>query len=482
MARAEDLRKEVGTTQFFSLAFGCIIGVAWVVVLGQWLSLAGPIGAILGFLVGGAVMMLIGLCYAELVTVLPAAGGEVVYAYEVFGLRTSFVVGWFLVLVYVATTAFEAISFAWVLDVLVPGWQGKALYTALGSPVKMGSVLLGVGGTICLTCLNYRSVRSATRLQDVLTFGLIAVALVFFAGGIGWGKLGNLQPLFPESTTFPVWRGVLWVVVTAPFWFSGFQVVPQVVEERKSGTSLRIAGRVILWAIGFASLFYCLVILSSAMAAPWTGLINTELPAATALESALGSPFFSKFVLVGALLGIVTTWNAVFVVGTRLVFALGRARMIAPRMGTVHSTFGSPARAVLLVGVLGSLGVFLGRNAIVPLANLGATCFTMAFIICSWGVVRLRKRRPEMYRPYRVPGGRLTAVAATVVSVLLLLFCFYEQYARSEGPVPLEWTLFFGWGGLGALFWIGARSVRNSVAEAERRHLMLGEERELGPR
>jgi APA family basic amino acid/polyamine antiporter len=469
-----ELRKEVGARQFFSLAFGCIIGVAWVVVLGEWLGLAGPLGAMIGFFVGGLAMMVIGICYAELVTALPAAGGEVVYAYEVFGTKTSFLVGWFLVLVYVAAAAFEAISFAWVLDVLVPGWQGSTLYTALGFPVKTGSIVLGVGGTVGLTWLNYRGVKPATRLQDMLTFGLIALAVVFFAAGIGWGKLGNLEPLFPVNPAAPVWRGVLWVLVTSPFWFSGFQVVPQVVEERTAGTSLQIVGRIIVWAIAFALLFYCLLILSSSMAAPWTWLVHHELPAAAALQAAFGSSFFSRLVLIAAVLGILTTWNAVFVVGTRLLFALGRARMISPGVGVVHPRYGSPAWAVLLVGSLGSLGVFLGRNAIVPLANLGATCFTMAFIVSCWAVVKLRKQRPEMRRPYRVPGGKATALAATIVSVLLFLFSFYEQYQRSKGPVPLEWALFFGWGAIGASFWLLARPVRSSVTEAERRRLVLG--------
>ena len=72
------LQRGVGARQFFTLAFGSIIGVAWVVVLGTWLDIAGPLGAVLGFALGGALMLLIGLCYAELMTTLPAAGGEVV--------------------------------------------------------------------------------------------------------------------------------------------------------------------------------------------------------------------------------------------------------------------------------------------------------------------------------------------------------------------------------------------------------------------
>ncbi len=114
-----------------------------------------------------------------------------------------------------------------------------------------------------------------------------------------------------------------------------------------------------------------------------------------------------------------------------------------------------------LAGPIGAILGFLVGGAVMMLIGL---CYAEL----------LRKRRPDMHRPYKIPGGRATALAATVVSLLLFLFSFYEQYLRSEGPVPLEWTLFFGWGALGGLFWIGARSVRKSVTEAERRHLILG--------
>src|SRR4030042_2343884 len=92
------LKKELKLRHFFVLGFGCIIGVGWIVYIGIWLAQAGPLGSILAFLIGGSLMMFIGLCYAELATMLPVSGGEIAYAYEIFGLKTSFAVGWFLAL------------------------------------------------------------------------------------------------------------------------------------------------------------------------------------------------------------------------------------------------------------------------------------------------------------------------------------------------------------------------------------------------
>jgi basic amino acid/polyamine antiporter, APA family len=84
------LRKVLGRFGFFALAFGSMIGVGWVTSIGSWLDQAGPGGAVLAFLAGGAVMLCIGFCYAELTPMLPVAGGEVAYAYKAFGTFKSF--------------------------------------------------------------------------------------------------------------------------------------------------------------------------------------------------------------------------------------------------------------------------------------------------------------------------------------------------------------------------------------------------------
>ena len=111
------LRGNIGFFQFLALGFGSIIGSAWVILLGDWLIKAGPGGAIFGFVCGGAVMVVVGACYAELTTLIPHAGSEFIYAYEVYGRRVAFVVGWFLALYLVSVTIFEGLALAWIVEV-----------------------------------------------------------------------------------------------------------------------------------------------------------------------------------------------------------------------------------------------------------------------------------------------------------------------------------------------------------------------------
>ncbi len=104
MSTRPELSKSVGKLGFFCLAFGSMIGVGWVTALGSWLRNAGPMGAVIAFALGGLLMILIGLCYAEVTPMLPLAGGEVAYAYKGFGMVESFVVGWFLAFGYLSVS------------------------------------------------------------------------------------------------------------------------------------------------------------------------------------------------------------------------------------------------------------------------------------------------------------------------------------------------------------------------------------------
>ena len=302
------LQRTVGAVQFFTLSFGCIIGVGWIVALPVWLAAAGPGGAALAFIIGGLAMILVGVCYAELATAFPVTGGEVAYAYSLYGPRTSFATGWFLALSSIATTAFEAISLGWIAAALVPGLEGPALYNVAGEPVRLGSLVVGIAGTALLTWLNYRGAGAASRLQDILTWGLLATSAWFIAAGLIRGSAEHLEPLFAGTSDRAWWRGVLSVMATAPFWYAGFDVIPQMMGERTHGSSLRAAGVMIIVSIAVAAAFYVLVIVSSAMTMPWRDLLVLPMPAAEGFRRAFHSELLAQVVLVAAVLGPFTIY------------------------------------------------------------------------------------------------------------------------------------------------------------------------------
>jgi amino acid transporter len=467
-------RAGVGPFQIFTLAYGAVVGVGWMVVLGDWLTQAGPLGAMVGLASGGAVMIVIGLCYGEMAGLIPTSGGEMAFGYEVFGPKTSYLAGWLLGLCYVSVCAFEATSIGWIMSALIPGVEGPALYAVLGAPVQGGALALSLAATAVLLVLNVRGLEGASRFQDSLILSLLVLSVLFIVAGIGGGDVANLTPAFSAPDGRSVTGGVLAIFMTASFWFAGFNVVPQVMEERSSRASLRRVGQMIVLSIVVGVVFKTLVVLSSAMSMPWRTLATLDLPAAAAFEHALGSTWLAKAVLLAGLLGLLSTWNAILIAGSRLMLSMGRVHMISDRFARPHARFGTPSFALWFTTIVSLIGILLGRNALIPIVNLSSTCLAFGFLITCLGVVRLRGRWPLAHRPYTVPGGVVTGWIGAAGAAFSLGLSLYQPYKDANGALPLEWIVLAVWLTLGAIFWRWSGARRATMSPEERRRIIVG--------
>ncbi|MDX1566956.1 MAG: APC family permease [Longimicrobiales bacterium] len=467
------LRKSIGGLGFFSLAFGSMIGVGWVTAMGGWLRDAGPGGAMIAFAAGGVLMLFIGLCYAELTAMMPVAGGEVAYAYRSSGVGASFLVGWFLAFGYLSVSAFEAISVGTVLAYLFPAVDFLPLYEVAGVPVYAGHLILAVLFTGFITGVNYVGVRWAAGLQTGLTATFLAVTLVFVAAGIFGGSGGAGQPSFSRTGFGPILGGIAAVFVTVPFWFVGFDTIPQGAEEAETSVSPRRLGALILTSIVGATLFYLLVILAVSRAAPWTEITESTLPTAEAFSGAFGSRIMVNLVLTATVLGLLTSWNGFFLAGTRVLFALGRGRIVPPWLGRSHPRFETPGNAVLLAGAVTLAGALMGRGAMLPFVDVGSFCIAVAFVGVSWSTLKLRRSEPNAARPYRIPGGRIVPSLALVGAVFVLGVMVIPG---SPGMLtwPLEWVILGAFVLLGGILWNRGRGRREATTSEERRRLILG--------
>ncbi|MBI1356454.1 MAG: amino acid permease [Acidobacteria bacterium] len=465
-----ELQRSVKLSGFFALAFGSMIGVGWVTALGSWLAGAGPGGAIAAFVAGGGLMLLVGLCYAELTPMLPVAGGEVAYAYAASGTGRAFVVGWFLAFGYLSVSAFEAISVGRVLSYLLPAIDAWPLYTVAGEPVYGAHLLLGVALTAAITGINYRGVQAAAALQTWLTAIFVALTVVFVGAGLALGDIGSVRPWLAPGQG---WGGFLGVFVTIPFWFVGFDTIPQAAEEAEATVSPRRLGLLILASIGAATAFYAVLVLSVSMTGPWQSLVDAKLPTAEAFERALGAPWLARAVLLSALLGLLTSWNGFFLAGSRVLFALGRGGIATAGLGVTHARYGSPSAAVLLSGAVTLLGALLGRGALLPFVNVGSFCIAVAFLGVAVSTLELRRKRPELPRPYRPPGGdwppRLAAVGAAFI-----LGCMVLPASPAALAWPTEWLILGGFLAAGAAAWKMGAAGRATMPEDERKSLILG--------
>src|SRR5699024_451584 len=121
-----------------------------------WITEAGSLGAILAFLIGGLLVVLIGLTYAELASALPLAGGELVYSFKAMGRTASFIATWAVILGYVSVIAFEAVALPTVFEYLIPNYSQGYLYTLAGWDVTVTWAGIGIIGSIIIAWVNYR--------------------------------------------------------------------------------------------------------------------------------------------------------------------------------------------------------------------------------------------------------------------------------------------------------------------------------------
>ena len=186
----------LGRRDALALAFGAMIGWSWVVLSATWIQSAGTVGAITAFLFGGAIMIVIGLTYAELASALPFAGGEHVYSHRALGSGVSFICTWSIILGYVSVVTFEAVALPTVLDSLIPGLDKVFLWTVAGWDVYLTWVLVGILGAVLMTYINIRGVSVAAVLQStvvgvilVVGFHLVSAVLVAVLRVLGLSKI-----------------------------------------------------------------------------------------------------------------------------------------------------------------------------------------------------------------------------------------------------------------------------------------------------
>jgi len=428
-------RKEV-----LALSFGAMIGWSWVALTGNWIGGAGSAGAILAFLFGGVVVVFVGFTYAELASAMPQAGGEHVYSHRALGAAASFICTWAILLGYVSVVAFEAVALPTVTDFLFPGFSRGYLWTVAGWDVNLTWVLVGVAAAIVITAINIVGIRPAARLQVLATTLVLLVGLMMLGGGAVAGDAHHMQPLFDHGA-----KGLLGVLVMVPFMFVGFDVIPQSAEEVDIPFSE--IGRLLMVSIGMAVVWYIAMIWAVAVGLPLADRQASALPTADAMTALLGGPWAGKLLVVAGIGGILTSWNAFLIGGSRAIYALAKAGQLPGGLARLHPRFNTPSRALLLIGALSVAAPLFGRPALVWLVDAGGLGIVIAYAFVAWSFLVLRKREPGMARPYRVRHGPVVGRIALVLSLGIAVL--YLPGSPAALVWPYEWLIVLGWTLLG---------------------------------
>jgi basic amino acid/polyamine antiporter, APA family len=428
-----NLARKLGVTDYFTLGWGTMVGVGWLVVMDDWLIRGGPGGGILGFAIGGALLLPIGYVYGKLVMAMPDAAAEVAYTAKVFPRYVSFVTGWMMVLAYFIVCPWEAVAVGTIAGYIFPALDSMELYRIAGRPVYLPHLIIGLALTALLTALNYRGVRLSATFQNWTAFGTIQLFVIFIAVGASKGSSHNFPPLFTHTP----WISILLVLQIVPYFMTGFESVAKAAEEASpdfQGKSFFLA----IWmAILVAILFYTIVIAAVGYVAPWRQMTGQRFMTAVAFNHAIGSRWIVSIILAAAMLSLLKVFNGNFVASSRLLFAMARRGLIDPRLAEVHRVNRTPFVSVLCVGTVTAVCMFLGDAILIPIAEVGSVAAAAGWLATCAAYYAMR------------PSARERIIAAIGVTVALSMILMKVAFVVPGHFTSYEWLALAIWAGAG---------------------------------
>lgn len=454
MEQKSKFDKVMGAWDILVIAFGAMIGWGWVINSGDWIITAGFAGSIIAMLIGGVMVFFVGLTYAELTSAMPQCGGEHVFSYRAMGPTGSFVCTWMIILGYVATSAFEATALPTVITYLFPEFNQVYLYSIAGKDIYLTTILLGVGVAVLITFINIRGAKTAAILQTVLTAIIAIAGILLVVGSAVNGDGANITGQMWESGTGTTLGSVFKVACMTPFLFIGFDVIPQAAEE--INVPYKKIGKIMLLSIFLAVAWYLLIIFAVCYIMPQSAIAQemssqNGLVSAKAIEIAFRSPLMGKVLIIGGLCGIITSWNSFLMGGSRALYSMGESLMIPKMFGKLgkHKT---PEAAIILCGIACVVAPFFGRGVLVWLVDAASFGCVIAYMFVSISFCILRKKKPEMARPYKVKAGRFVGVMAVLMAGFMTLL-YIVPASFSAALVWQEWIVVGIWLALGAFFY-----------------------------
>jgi APA family basic amino acid/polyamine antiporter len=462
------LRRTLGAWDLTGFGVGIVIGTGIFTLTGiEARQHAGPAVA-LAFLIAGVVSLLAALCYAELASSVPTAGSAYTYAYATMGEVIAWIIGWDLVL-----------EFALGAAVVARGWSGylanlfhlpTAWFGEEGSVVNVGAIAI----VLILGTLATIGIRQSSRVTNVLVIVKVAVCVFVIVAGLFFVRAQNWIPFIPPAEPLPDTEGglaqplfaavsgvqpsafglagVFTAAAVVFFAYTGFEAVANLGEEtRRPARDLPLG---LLGTLGICSVLYVGVSLVV------TGMVNFReisvgAPIADAFDR-VGAGWASALVSIAAIAGLTTVILVDLIAMGRIGFAMGRDGLLPPAIAKVHPRWGTPYR--ITIGTTVFVALLAGFVPLGTLANLVSIGTLFAFVLVSAAVIVLRRTRPDMPRPFRVPWS-------PVVPALSVLACLYLMANLSIET----WLRFLAWLALGLVVY----------ATYSRRHARLRERVEV---
>lgn len=449
------LARTLSWPHLIALGVGAIVGTGIYTLTGVGAERAGP-AVILAFAIAGAVCACAALAYAELATMIPAAGSAYTFTYSAIGEKLAWVVGWSLILEYSLAASTVAVGWSGYLV----GWlqaAGLDLPPEIlsgphaGGIINLPAILVALG----VTGLLAAGTRESATLNILLVIVKLSALAVFVAFALPAFNGANLEPFMPYgfgSTEIDGQkRGVMAAAAIVFFAFYGFDAVATSAEEAKNPKRDLTIG--IIGSMAVCTIIYMLVAIAAVGALPFTQLGASPEPLALVLRT-LGHPQIAYLI---ALVAVIVLPSVVFVMmygQSRVFFCMARDGLIPRRLARVSPRTGAPILMTWITGIaVAAVAGFFRLDEIAELANAGTL---LAFISVGLCLMVLRRTAPDAPRLFRCP-------APYVVGTATILGCLYLLVSLPSSTI----VRFLIWNAIGlvAYFAYGRRhSVEQTAA------------------
>ncbi len=410
--RAE-LKRVLGLFEITLSGIGIILGAGIYALIGEAAGLAGN-AVWLSFAISSLVALLTGLAYAELSSMFPRASAEYEYTAQAFSRFPAFVIGWLIIFSGVIGAATVSLGFAGYFQALT------------GAPLVPAALAL----VALLAVLIFTGIKQSARVAIVFT--LVEAAGLFFVIIIGVPYLGSVNYL---EMPFGI-SGVFQASALIFFAFIGFEDMVKLSEEAKDPE--KNIPRALILAISASIILYILVALCATSVLGWEKLSASAAPFSDIAHAALG-PNASLVISVMALFATTNTVLLMLLAASRIIFGMAESSSLPQILSCVHPRTGTPWVAVILVTAL--CMAFVSLQDISFVANVNNFTVFLTFIVINAALIRLRYRKPEAVRPFRVPfsWGKLPIlpVLGIAVNVFMMLQLSWSVIVLGAGLTVL---------------------------------------------
>lgn len=475
-----ELKKTLTSFNLITLGIGAVIGAGIFVLTGQAAAqYAGP-GIVISFIIAGLACAFAGLCYAEFASMIPVAGSAYTYSYATMGELFAWIIGWDLILEYLFAASTVSVgwsgyvvSFLNDFNIHIPAYLTAATGTILVDVPNMGwkpetqsliselskqnidinslthvtSIInvpaMFIVAAICTILVI--GIRESANFNNIMVIIKVLVIIIFIVIGFAFVQTINWKPFIPENTGqwgHFGWSGVLRGAGVIFFAYIGFDAVSTAAQEAKNPQKDMPTG--ILGSLGISTILYILVALVLTGIVSYT-FLNVPDPIAVGVNSMGSSMYWLRPIIkLAAIAGLSSVILVMLMGQPRIFFSMSKDGLLSPVFSKVHPKFKTPYISTIITCSVAM--IIAGVMPISILGELVSIGTLLAFALVSLSILILRKKRPELKRPFKTPWLPWVPLLGAGICFLQMAFLPLDTWLRLIIWMAIGLMIYFFYG------------------------------------